>query len=123
MAFVVKQSAEIESHHLLHTSSQRRARSELHVAERARDCHLGRAGPRAVLVSTKGMTGKFGQMNISSELYGHHQLSPTPPTKRECRGSNGGIHFEDGNREGLALGRKVGAVVFEKARRFWEGGV
>ena len=34
----------------------------------------------------------------------------------------GGIHFVDGNREGLTLGRKVGALAFEKARTLWEGG-
>jgi len=33
----------------------------------------------------------------------------------------GGIHFYEGNVAGLALGRKVGAQAYEKARRYWEG--
>jgi hypothetical protein len=33
----------------------------------------------------------------------------------------GGIHFYEGNVAGLALGRKVGAQAYEKARQHWEG--
>lgn len=33
----------------------------------------------------------------------------------------GGIHFYEGNVAGLALGRKVGAQTYDKARRHWEG--
>ena len=33
----------------------------------------------------------------------------------------GGIHFDAANQAGLALGRAVGALVFEKARAYWEG--
>lgn len=33
----------------------------------------------------------------------------------------GGIHFEDANRAGLAIGRKVGAQAFAKAQALWEG--
>gem|GEM_PF-2659598 len=33
----------------------------------------------------------------------------------------GGIHFDAANPAGLALGRAVGALVFEKARACWEG--
>lgn len=32
----------------------------------------------------------------------------------------GGIHFYEGNVAGLALGRKVGAQAYEKARSYWE---
>lgn len=32
----------------------------------------------------------------------------------------GGIHFEDGNVEGLRLGRKVGEAAFEKAYKMWK---
>lgn len=34
---------------------------------------------------------------------------------------HGGIHFEAANTAGLALGRAVGGLVFEKARALWEG--
>jgi hypothetical protein len=33
----------------------------------------------------------------------------------------GGIHFEAANTAGQQLGREVGALVFDKARRYWEG--
>ncbi|MGL4608611.1 MAG: vanadium-dependent haloperoxidase [Trueperaceae bacterium] len=33
----------------------------------------------------------------------------------------GGIHFQDGDLRGRELGKKVGAWVFEKAQRYWEG--
>ncbi|WP_373538370.1 DUF6851 domain-containing protein [Chamaesiphon sp.] len=33
----------------------------------------------------------------------------------------GGIHFYEGNVAGLALGRKVGAQAFDRAREHWEG--
>jgi hypothetical protein len=33
----------------------------------------------------------------------------------------GGIHFYEGNVAGLELGRKVGAVAFEKAQGYWSG--
>lgn len=33
----------------------------------------------------------------------------------------GGIHFDDGNTAGLALGRLVGAQAFAKAQRLWQG--
>ena len=35
----------------------------------------------------------------------------------------GGIHFYEGNVAGLALGRKVGAQAFDKARGYWTGQV
>jgi hypothetical protein len=35
----------------------------------------------------------------------------------------GGIHFDNANAAGLALGRQVGAAVFAKAKRLWEGSV
>jgi hypothetical protein len=35
----------------------------------------------------------------------------------------GGIHFDNANSAGLALGRQVGAAVFAKAKRLWEGSV
>lgn len=33
----------------------------------------------------------------------------------------GGIHFDNANLAGLAMGRKVGQVVFDKAQRMWQG--
>lgn len=33
----------------------------------------------------------------------------------------GGIHFDQANLAGQELGRKVGAQVFERARKYWEG--
>jgi hypothetical protein len=33
----------------------------------------------------------------------------------------GGIHFEQANTDGMALGRKVGAQVFARARDYWQG--
>jgi hypothetical protein len=33
----------------------------------------------------------------------------------------GGIHFDNANTAGKDLGRKVGALVFDKAQRYWTG--
>jgi hypothetical protein len=33
----------------------------------------------------------------------------------------GGIHFESGDLEGRALGRRIGALVWEKARAYFDG--
>jgi hypothetical protein len=33
----------------------------------------------------------------------------------------GGIHFDNANVAGKDLGRKVGALVFDKAQRYWMG--
>lgn len=33
----------------------------------------------------------------------------------------GGIHFDNGNDAGLHMGRQIGAQVYAKSRRYWEG--
>ena len=76
------------------------------------------------------LLGQYIAMPASSKLEPRHPLEPVIlqwETFQEAADEAGmsrrygGIHFQDGDLRGREMGKKVGALAFEKAQSYWEG--